>query len=164
MSCGTMVRKEDRSMSESGALYVVDQDGTIRRMNPAAPSAEEELQLLIARHPELIGDEAGDLLLIEREHGVRDAKDASDRWSLDHLFVTRKAIPVLVEVKRAVDTRLRREVVGQMLDYASNSVAHWPSGTLAERFERTCRESNRLAEEVLDEFLGAPAPGTLPRS
>ena len=41
-----------------------------------------------------------------------------DRWSLDHLFVSRTGIPVLIEVKRASDTRLRREVVGQLLDYA----------------------------------------------
>ena len=30
--------------------------------------------------------------------------------------------PTLVEVKRSTDTRIRREVVGQMLDYAAHGV------------------------------------------
>jgi hypothetical protein len=34
------------------------------------------------------------------------------------------AIPAIVEVKRSTDTRIRREVVGQMLDYAANSVVY----------------------------------------
>ena len=31
-------------------------------------------------------------------------------------------MPTLVEVKRSSDTRIRREVVGQMLHYAANAV------------------------------------------
>ena len=48
----------------------------------------------------------------------------SGRWSLDHLFVTRDGVPVLVELKRAMNSRLRREVVGQILDYAANATAY----------------------------------------
>ena len=32
----------------------------------------------------------------------------------------------LVECKRASDTRTRREVVAQMLDYAANGTQYWP--------------------------------------
>jgi hypothetical protein len=32
------------------------------------------------------------------------------------------AILTIVEVKRSTDTHVRREVVGQMLDYAANAV------------------------------------------
>ncbi|WP_089336932.1 hypothetical protein [Blastococcus mobilis] len=45
--------------------------------------------------------------------------------SLDHLFLDQSGVPVLVEVKRASDTRARRKVVAQMLDYAANGVAMW---------------------------------------
>lgn len=37
---------------------------------------------------------------------------------MDHLFVDQDAIPTLVEVKRSSDTRIRREVVGQLLEYS----------------------------------------------
>ena len=49
-----------------------------------------------------------------------------NRWSLDHLFLDQEGIPTLVEVKRGTDTRIRREVVGQMLDYAANAIVYWP--------------------------------------
>jgi hypothetical protein len=56
-------------------------------------------------------------LLIEQECGVPAREAGADRWSIDHLFIDQDAIPTIVEVKRSSDTRIRREVVGQMLDY-----------------------------------------------
>jgi hypothetical protein len=56
------------------------------------------------------------------------------RWSLDHLFLDQDGIPTLVEVKRSTDTRIRREVVGQMLDYAANAVVYWPVEEIRARF------------------------------
>lgn len=100
--------------------------------------AEAALQKLVAEHPELlVGDENdGRLLLVRQEAGVKDAADGPARWALDHLFLDGDGLPVLVEVKRSTDTRIRREVVGQMLDYAAGA-AHWTvdqiSGWLAER-------------------------------
>lgn len=38
-----------------------------------------------------------------------------------------------MEVKRSTDTRIRREVVGQMLDYAANGVRYWPAEELRVR-------------------------------
>jgi hypothetical protein len=147
-------------MSERSTLFLVRPDAGLVAMRPSAPTTEDELQALIARYPELIGDSDGELLLIEREAGIPDAAEAAARWSIDHLFVTRSATPVLVEVKRAVDTRLRREVVGQMLDYAANGVAYWPAGTLALRFEASCKSRNIDAETALGAFLPAGASGS----
>ena len=65
------------------------------------------------------------------------------RWSIDHLFLEQDAIPTLVEVKRSSDTRIRREVVGQMLDYAANGVRYWADGALRQLFERTCADTGR---------------------
>ena len=75
--------------------------------------------------------------LVKREQGVPDRDDSGSRWSVDHLFVDQDAVPTLVEVKRSTDTRIRREVVGQMLDYAANGVRYWPVDSLRAAFEAT---------------------------
>lgn len=113
------------------------------------------MQALVAAHPALISDEEGPLLLIRREQPISDRDEGGGRWSLDHLFVTRSGVPVLVELKRAVDTRLRREVVGQMLDYAANGTAYWKAGRIAESFAATMAEQGNDPDVVLDAFLGA---------
>lgn len=113
------------------------------------------MQRLVAKHPELISDQDGALLLIRREQPIADREDGSGRWSLDHLFVTRTGVPVLVELKRAVDTRLRREVVGQMLDYAANGTAYWQGGRIAENFAATSAELGRDPDVELEQFLGS---------
>ncbi len=92
-------------------------------------------------------------LLVCREAPVADQYGAG-RWSLDHLFVDQDAIPTLVEVKRSSDSRIRREVVGQMLDYAANGTRYWGEGALAELFERTCADSGRDPAAVLGEVAG----------
>ena len=136
------------------AIFLVDADGELARMKPAIPASEMKVQELIARYPELISDEDGELLLIRREQPIADDHDKGGRWSLDHLFVTRSAVPVLVEVKRASDTRLRREVVAQMLDYAANSVAYWSAGSISESFAQTCGSADCDPDEVLAQFIG----------
>jgi hypothetical protein len=142
----------------SGAIFLVDGDGNLTRMSPGAPPNEDHMQDLVARFPELIGDSDGELLLIQREQPITDSTEGAGRWSLDHLFVTRNAVPVLVELKRAVDTRLRREVVGQLLDYAANGVAYWRPGQIAEDFAATCVKTGVEPEETLAAFLGQADP------
>lgn len=112
------------------------------------------MQALVASHPEIIADRDGSLLLIKREQAISDEAEGSGRWSLDHLFVTRSGVPVLVELKRASDTRLRREVVGQMLDYAANGTAYWRAGRIAESFAESAGKLNKNPDAVLAEFLG----------
>jgi hypothetical protein len=143
-----------------GLIYMVDPDGSLRRMAPSAPDDEERVQMLVARYPELITDGDGDLLLIRREQTIADNEDGAGRWSLDHLFVTRDAVPVLVELKRPVDTRLRREVVGQMLDYAANATAYWQAGRIADSFVRTATEAGADPETTLQNFIGEQDPAT----
>ena len=140
----------------SDTLYLVDGD-SLTPMKPSAPPDEDKLQDLIAKYSDLIGDNDGDLLLVRREQAVGDSEDSAGRWSLDHLFVTREAIPVLVEVKRAVDTRLRREVVGQLLEYAANGTAFWSAADAAQSFAETCLENEISPDEALSEFLGEAA-------
>ncbi|MFN3725226.1 MAG: hypothetical protein ACK4SZ_02860 [Allosphingosinicella sp.] len=112
------------------------------------------MQELVAAYPELISDQDGALLLIRREQPIADREDGGGRWSLDHLFVTKTGVPVLVELKRAVDTRLRREVVGQLLDYAANATAYWHEGRVAESFAVSMAEQGKDPDEELASFLG----------
>jgi hypothetical protein len=60
----------------------------------------------------------------------------------------------LVEVKRSGDTRLRREVVGQMLDYAANAILYWPADTIRARFEERCARDGDDPADALREALG----------
>jgi hypothetical protein len=135
-------------------LFLVQPEAGLVRMSPSSPATEDELQDLIARYPELIGDSEGGLLLIERENAIPDKLNGAGRWSIDHLYVTKSATPVLVEVKRASDTRIRREVVGQMLDYAATGVAYWLAGSLGERFAIACGNRGSDATLELQAFLG----------
>ena len=73
-------------------------------------------------------------VLIRREMGVPSVDGGSAQWSLDHLFLDQDGIPTIVEVKRASDTRIRREVVGQILDYAANGIRYWPVESLRSEF------------------------------
>ncbi len=76
-------------------------------------------------------------------------EEGGGRWSVDHLFLDQDSIPTLVEVKRSSDTRIRREVVGQMLDYAANAVLYWPIEQIRARFEAGAA----VPEQVLAGFL-----------
>lgn len=138
-------------------VFVVGTDGNLTQMHPSEPPSEAELQSLIEEHPALISSEDGKLLLVRREQPIGDSSDFSARWSVDHLFVTRSAVPVLVEVKRASDTRIRREVIGQMLDYAANSVAFWPSGGVLAAFGAQRGHDEVAVFRDLQEFLGPDA-------
>jgi hypothetical protein len=112
------------------------------------------MQKLVAEYPEIIADEDGPLLLIRREQPISDSMAGTGRWSVDHLFVTQDGVPVLAELKRATDTRLRREVVGQLLDYAANAAAYWQPGTIAATFANTATAAGANPDELLGEFLG----------
>ena len=122
--------------------------------------SEDLLVTLLAKYPELIaGESVGATmsqrwLLVKREVGVPDGATAGPRWSLDHLFIDDQAVPTLVEVKRSDDTRIRREVVGQMLDYAANGVVYWPAERLRSDFEARCAREGLDPLDELRSSLG----------
>jgi hypothetical protein len=78
----------------------------------------------------------------------------ASQWSIDHVFLDQDGILTLVEIKRQSDSRIRREVVGQMLDYAANCLTCWSVETLQSSLERTCNEANNSVESVIGELLG----------
>jgi hypothetical protein len=91
---------------------------------------------------------------VKRELGVASEEDAPDRWSLDHVFLDEEGVPTLIEVKRSSDTRIRREVVGQMLDYAANGAELWGLGKIRAAFESRYQDAEAAAQ-ALAEFLRA---------
>src|SRR3989304_3079977 len=122
--------------------------------------SEDLLQELLAKYPNLMAGEQIDSesprrwLLVSREISLPSQEDVAGRWSVDQLFLDQDAVPTLVEVKRSSDTRIRREVVGQMLDYAANAVVYWPIDRVRGQFEATCERNGLDPEQALAEFLG----------
>ena len=113
-------------------VFVLRDEQTLVPLEPAEFATEDDFQLLLAKFPSLLSWEQNDAgmprrwLLLKREKAIPAEDGGGGRWSVDHLFVDQDGVPTLVEVKRQSDTRLRREVVGQMLDYAANAVVYWP--------------------------------------
>lgn len=125
-------------------IYLIQEGDTLQPMSEEPYLSEDRLQTLLEKYPDLLaGDQIDEIrprrwLLVSREVGVPSEDDSTGRWSLDHLFLDQDAIPTLVEVKRSSDTRIRREVVGQMLDYAANAVVYWSIETVRAKFEASC--------------------------
>ena len=145
-------------------IFLIANGGDLVELQQQEYSSEDQLQDLLARFPSLLpGDDIDPTaprrwLLVSREAGIPGERDSGDRWSLDHLFLDQDGVPTLVEVKRSSDTRLRREVVGQMLDYAANGVAHWPLEQLQALFNSSCEASGSDPDLQLQEFIEHELP------
>lgn len=114
----------------TGKIHLRAADGSMVEMAQEPYDSEALLQQLLEDHPSLLaGEQMTDgeprrWLLLAREKPVSSEAGAFP-WYLDHLFVDQDGVPTLVEVKRSSDLRIRREVVGQMLDYAANGIVRW---------------------------------------
>ncbi|MHC1763618.1 MAG: hypothetical protein AB9869_04825 [Verrucomicrobiia bacterium] len=141
----------------SQSIYLEAGENLIE-LNEEPYDSEELLQRLLAKYPDLLAGSQIDAesprkwLFIARESGVPGEQDGADRWALDHLFLDQDGIPTLVEVKRSSDTRIRREVVGQMLDYAANAVVYWPVERIRSLFEETCRAKQVDPQRTVQDF------------
>lgn len=143
----------------SGRIYLLEENGTLQSLSEKPYASEDLLQTLLENYPDLLAGEQIDeaaprrWLLVSREFGVPGEEDGTGRWSLDHLFLDQDAIPTLVEVKRSSDTRIRREVVGQMLDYAANAVVYWPVETIRAKFEAACESRGDDPAQLVAELI-----------
>ena len=152
-------------MSEK--IYLIDETESLHDMSEQPYENEDRLQALLEDYPDLLAGEQINQksprrwLLISREMGVPSEEQSGDRWSLDHLFVDQDGVPTLVEVKRSSDNRIRRQVVGQMLDYAANAVVYWPIERIQAEFERQCESNGTDAEAELADFLESAGEDTV---
>jgi hypothetical protein len=144
----------------AGGVFLIQADGQLVEMSEENYGQEADFQELLAKYPNLLaGNQINDAqprrwLLISREAALPSEEEGSDRWSVDHLFLDQDAIPTLVEVKRSSDTRIRREVVGQMLEYAANAVVYWPVEEIRAKFDATCQARGLKSDDTLEDFLG----------
>lgn len=135
-------------------VYVVREDGSTEEMSRIRCKSEDrELQRILEVNPNLLpGDQIDPedprrWLLVKREMPVPSPDTGADRWSIDFLFSDQDAIPTFVECKRFADTRSRREVVGQMLEYAANGHYYWTKDTLREFAAETARKAGSTLED-----------------
>ncbi len=144
-----------------GTIFLIQPDGQLMELNEQEYDSEDLLQSLLARYPNLLpGDQINSevprrWLFIAREAPIPSAENGAGRWAVDHLFLDQDAVPTLVEVKRSTDTRIRREVIGQMLDYAANAVVYWPLERIMAQFEANCHAQGTDPEQVIRDFLDA---------
>ena len=92
---------------------------------------EDALQDLLASHPNLLPGRQMDpgsadpprFFLLRKEMPISG-------WALDHLFVDQYGVLTLVETKLLQNPESRRDVIGQILEYAANSQSAWASDQL----------------------------------
>ena len=134
--------------------------GRMEKLEAQPFGSEDAIQRLIADHPDLIGggrirpDDPRRWLLVRREQGVAEESGAGDRWAVDHLLIDQDAVPTLVEVKRGSNSQVRREAVGQLLEYAAHARRSWDADDLRRAFEE--RSDDPAAE--LAALLGEDEP------
>jgi hypothetical protein len=140
-------------------VYVISSDGSTEPMNRVRCTNEDrELQRLLEKNPDLLpGDQMNPddprrWLLIKREMPVQDPSTGRDRWSIDFFFADQSAIPTFVECKRYADTRARREVIGQMLEYAANGHYYWSKEMISSYAEATAQTRGTSIEEAIRTF------------
>ena len=143
-------------------VIILNKDGSLEEMNQEDYSSEEYLQTLLENYPNLLaGEQINETnprkwIVISREFPVPGDDFSGGRWSLDHLLLDQEGIPTLVEVKRSSDTRIRREVVGQILDYAANAISFWKVETIRLRYESKFGNDSEQAKIDMDSKFENP--------
>lgn len=143
-------------------IFLVDDDGDhLTQMVETSFVTEENLQILLARYPDLLpGDQIDpenprQWLLVTRELGVPGGIAEADRWSLDHLFLDQDGIPTFVECKQSSNTQVRREIVAQVLEYAANGIEYWTIDRLRQAAAETAGNRNRSLDDEIRRLLGS---------
>ena len=153
-------------------VFAIDDDSrTVSWRQVHCADEDKELQKLLANNFDLLcgeqikPDNPRRWLLIKREMPVPDPATTANRWSIDFFFVDQDGMPTFVECKRYKDTRARREVVGQMLEYAANGQYYWDkdilrkyaegtaSGMLSEAITTLTRDNSQTIDTFLDALI-----------
>ena len=137
-------------------VFMIDNQGKTSAMTRIRCANEEkELQDLLENNFDLLAgdqinpEEPRRWLLIKKEMPVPDPVSGTDRWSIDFFFVDHTGRPTFVECKRYQDTRSRREVVGQMMEYAANAQYYWDKDAIKDIAEKTAGGGDGTLEELL---------------
>ena len=140
-------------------IYTSSAGGRLSALDETPFSTENELQELVAEHPELLDGEqispgnARRWILVTREKGIAESSGGSIKWAVDRLFIDQDAVPTLVELKRSSNPEIRRSIVGQLLEYAAHASETWSAEELREAFERKTSDQGRDAQDELAQLL-----------
>lgn len=151
-------------MSATERIYTKAAGGALEPMEEAPFSTEDQLQELIADHPELLDGkqirpaDPRRWILVTREKGIAENVDSGARWALDHLLVDQDAMPTLVEVKRGRNSDIRRSVIGQMLEYAAHAAQSWSAPELRRAFEESTSARELDPDDELAQLLQEDEP------
>ena len=143
----------------SKSIYLIKENQSLKQIIQSDFEKERDFQQLLIDYPALLtgdefsADEPRRWVLISDEMPIAEDEYTKRTWSLDHLFIDQDGIPTLVEVKRSCDSRLRREVAGQMLDYASNAYVYWTLDRLKACYEKSAMKHGFNGEEELLKLL-----------
>lgn len=127
-------------------------DDELVEMNEKQQVKELHFQKILEDYPDLLAGDQMDResprrwLLVNREMRLPFEEKEMKKLFIDHLFLDQDGIPTLVEVKRSSNPELRREVVAQMLDYASNAVLYLKVEEIMEKVD----DDLSLTESFLD--------------
>ena len=143
-------------MTDDTIFLLTDDGDNLQRVPNVEYETEDLLQRLIAKHPELIVGEQIDpeappkWFMVAREAGIPDSENGGSRWSVDHLLLDQYGRPTFVEAKRSSNNQIRREIVGQILDYAANAIVYWPGDRI-----RALATDQFRGTEALDEYIAS---------
>jgi hypothetical protein len=146
-------------VADRPGVFLLQGSDTLVAMEPTEFVKEDHFQELVSRFPELlVGDQIDPedprrWILVNREQTISTGEVGGPSWAIDLVFLDQDGIPTLVEIKRKSDSRLRREVVGQMLDYAANCISYWSAESLKLSFETMCAATARSSNGLLSELL-----------
>lgn len=144
----------------AGGIFLIRDDGELVQFTAELYETEAALQAYVERYPDLLAGDQIDAesprrwVLVRRELPLAREEGGAGWWSVDHVFLDQDAIPTFVEVKRSSDTRIRREVIGQMMEYAAHAVLYWPVEKMRAEFEATCERTGVDPRERLVTLLG----------
>lgn len=137
-------------------VYILNSDGNTEAMTEIhCKNEDQELQRILELNPDLIpGDQINPTdprrwMVIKREMPVPDPSTGDNRWSIDLFFADQDAMPTFIECKRYKDTRAKREVVGQMLEYAANGHYYWSKDEMRAFAEQTAEKNGVSLEEEI---------------
>jgi len=143
-------------------VFVIEEKGL--RTLPARPfraglfgkNLEEALQELIETYPEVLpgkqmdpaSDDPPRFVLLHREIPVGD-------WALDLLLVDQRAMLTLVEAKLMRNPEARREVIGQIMEYAANAAEFWGDSRAREKAREFWSRHGKDVDDLIGEKFGA---------
>ena len=131
-------------------IYIRNAGGALEPVVERRFETELMLEKLVAQHPELLAgeqmrpDDPLRWILIKPQMEI-------EGWAVDLLLIDQDARPTLVEVKRGSNREIRRNIVGQMLDYAATAAGVWSQHYIRQIFEDAQDEPDKVIRKLLDD-------------